>query len=177
VVRRDCRAHGQSALVGLFYPKVSAAVQIREGEDPDAGWILDLGEELFHHLGDYREILGHWLELPRTKVLVAESDAERIGFTLLSPGRSIGFLWRPWAELVGIGVEQEHRGRGVGQQLLVAAIDVATEWRASEVRLHTAAGNQIGQSFFHRHGFRTVADDASVYPSGETAVSMARSLV
>ncbi len=151
---------------------MSVPVQIREGGEADAGWILDLGDELFHHLGDYREILGHWLEVPRTKVLVAEYDHEKIGFTLMSPGRSIGFLWRPWAELVGIGTDGKHRRNGVGRELLLAAVDVATQWRAREIRLHTASGNHEGQAFFRRHGFRTTAGNDAVYPSGETAVSM-----
>ena len=69
-------------------------VQVRDGLDSDVGWILDLGAALFQDLGDYREILGHWLELPRTRILVAELEGESVGFALISPGRSIGFLWR-----------------------------------------------------------------------------------
>ena len=156
--------------------KVSQSAQIRGGEESDIAWILDLGDELFQHLGDYREILGHWMELPRTKLLIAEIAGERAGFALMAPGRSIGFLWRPWAELVGIGMQETHRRLGVGQQLLETAIDVAVDWRAREIRLHTAAGNLAGQSFFQRHGFRQVSADGSVYPSGEVAVSMVRSL-
>ena len=151
-------------------------VQIREGEDADVEWILDMGEQLFHDLGDYREILGHWLEVSRTRVLVAELEGRHIGFALLSPGRSIGFLWRPWAELVGIGIVEEHRGRGAGRQLVRASFEVAGQWRAREMRLHTARSNLRGQAFFVHHGFREVPGDGAVYPSGESAVSMVRSL-
>ena len=152
------------------------AVKIREGEDADVEWILDMGEQLFQDLGDYREILGHWLEVPRTRVLVAELDCRHVGFALLSPGRSIGFLWRPWAELVGIGIVEEHRGRGAGQQLVRASFEIAAQWRAREMRLHTARSNRRGQAFFAHHGFREVPGDGAVYPSGESAVSMVRSL-
>ena len=151
-------------------------VQVRDGLDSDVGWILDLGAALFEDLGDYREILGHWLALPRTRILIAELEGASVGFALISPGRSIGFLWRPWAELVGIGVLPQYRGRGVGRRLMGTVVEVADQWRAREVRLHTAGSNHRGQAFFDRHGFRSVASDGSVYPSGETAVSMVRSL-
>ncbi len=151
-------------------------MQIRRGGAADHEWILSLGGSLFEELGDYRDILGHWLELPRTLALVGEEGAERCGFALVAPRREIGFLWRPWMELVGIGTTETTRRRGVGTLLLDAVVEAAIERRAREIRLHTAVNNTVAQAFFAARGFRGEAADSALYPSGVPARAMVRVL-
>ena len=147
-------------------------IEIRQGTVSDEPWILDLGEELFCDLGNYREILGHWLALPKTMPLVAFSGEAQLGFALVSPERSIGFLYRPWAELVGIGVCAGNRRQGTGSALLRETLQIAARWRAREVRLHTAVSNRTGQKFFESQGFDFDSREVVFYPSGEEAVKM-----
>lgn len=151
-------------------------LRIRDGTRADDPWILSLGERLFGDLGDYRLILGHWLDSPRTISLIAENGDNRCGFVLVAPRRSIGFLWRPWAELVGIGTIEEARRVGVGRCLLDAAVGVGVSWRAREMRLHTAIANETGQAFFQATGFQHRVSEAIFYPSGEPALEMVRPL-
>lgn len=155
---------------------MQGAYEIRLGQARDEGWILDLGEELFHDLGDYREILGHWLAVPGAVTWVAEGSAGLCGFSLVARRHGLGFLWRPWVELVGIGTTASARRCGVGGQLLQAATATGREWHAREMRLHTARGNESGQAFFSARGFRSLPGQAAFYPSGEPALPMVRSL-
>lgn len=151
-------------------------MQIRRGGAADHEWILSLGGSLFEELGDYRDILGHWLQLPRTLALVGEEGAERCGFALVAPRREIGFLWRPWMELVGIGTTEPARRRGIGTLLLDAVVEVALERHAREIRLHTAVNNTAAQAFFGARGFRGEAAGSALYPSGVPARAMVRVL-
>jgi ribosomal protein S18 acetylase RimI-like enzyme len=156
---------------------VGASCRIRRGEARDEGWILGLGEELFGDLGDYREILGHWLKVPSAVTWVAEREAGLCGFSMVARRHALGFLWRPWVELVGIGTTPEARRCGVGRQLLGAATATGRDWHAREMRLHTALGNETGQAFFRASGFRSQPDGTAVYPSGERALPMVLLLV
>lgn len=151
-------------------------VRIRRGEAPDHEWILALGGRLFDDLGDYREILGHWLQQPRTVALVGECEGARCGFALVAPKREIGFLWRPWMELVAIGTTEATRRRGVGSRLLDAVVEEAGVRRAQEIRLHTAVTNQVGHAFFRARGFQRRSEEGACYPSGVPAHAMVRRL-
>jgi predicted GNAT family N-acyltransferase len=79
-------------------------------------------------------------------VLARDAQGRAIGTGRLTPQRSIGRL----------AVLREWRGRGVGEALLQALLDLARERRYSQVELH-AQVDAIG--FYEKFGFEPVGDE------------------
>ena len=57
------------------------------------------------------------------------------------------------AHIVSVGVRREHRGRGVGELLLVGAIEKATARRARVVSLEVRVSNLVAQNLYRKYGF------------------------
>lgn len=90
--------------------------------------------------------------------LVAELEHALIGFTIgvmqtdvrIYRVQRIGFLHDLW-------VEEQHRRGGIGRQLVSEAIDRFKKLGAEQVRLDTAAPNEIARKLFTSMGFRPSA--------------------
>src|SRR6185503_10451243 len=102
------------------------ALRLRAGLAPDLGFLSMLAREAFEDFGDYDRLLPEWARTPGIELTVAEEEGERVGVTLLGffdeASRSA-----PVADLLAIAVVAGQRGRGVGRQLLVAAVKRARE--------------------------------------------------
>jgi RimJ/RimL family protein N-acetyltransferase len=118
------------------------------------GWILS--SEGWRSIGDERRYLKTVQRHPDAAVFVADDDGEIVG--RLSLARDPHPASRHVAD-VGLMVAAEHRGRGIGRQLLEAAV----EWsRMSEIRKlelhvfpHNAPALGLYESFgFEREGYR-----------------------
>lgn len=57
------------------------------------------------------------------------------------------------AHLINIAVGGEYRRQGIGELLLISAIDLATEMNAKTVTLEVRASNLIAQSLYRKFGF------------------------
>jgi ribosomal-protein-alanine N-acetyltransferase len=60
------------------------------------------------------------------------------------------------AHIVTIAVRESHRGRGIGELLLIAAIALATLNEREVVTLEVRASNQAAQALYEKYGFRKV---------------------
>ena len=60
------------------------------------------------------------------------------------------------AHIVTIAVRESHRGRGIGELLLIAAIALATLNDQEVVTLEVRASNQAAQALYEKYGFRKV---------------------
>jgi RimJ/RimL family protein N-acetyltransferase len=118
------------------------------------GWILS--SEGWRSIGDERRYLKTVQRHPDAAVFVADDDGEIVG--RLSLARDPHPASRHVADL-GLMVAAGHRGRGIGRQLLEAAV----EWsRMSEIRKlelhvfpHNAPALRLYESFgFEREGYR-----------------------
>jgi dTDP-4-amino-4,6-dideoxy-D-galactose acyltransferase len=81
-------------------------------------------------------------------VLVAERDDKPVGFVSIHLGEetsSIGL----------IGVSADHRGRGVGQELVSSAVNWAKAQKRPEITVVTQGRNVAAQRCFQRAGFLT----------------------
>jgi ribosomal-protein-alanine N-acetyltransferase len=56
--------------------------------------------------------------------------------------------------IINIAVRESHRGRGIGETLIIASIDMATKLRASLVTLEVRASNTVAQSLYSKYGFQ-----------------------
>jgi ribosomal-protein-alanine N-acetyltransferase len=97
--------------------------------------------------------LGSWLgELKR--LFGSEEEGETSGEPI------VGFVgvWLTLdeAHIVTIAVRESHRGRGIGELLLIAAIALATINDREVVTLEVRASNQTAQALYEKYGFRKV---------------------
>lgn len=60
------------------------------------------------------------------------------------------------AHIVTIAVRESHRGRGIGELLLIAAIALATLNDQDVVTLEVRASNQAAQALYEKYGFKKV---------------------
>jgi ribosomal-protein-alanine N-acetyltransferase len=71
-------------------------------------------------------------------------------------GGPVGFigLWymADEAHVVSIGVDAQHRGKGVGELLLIAAIEQAMARNASEVTLEVRQSNEVAKNLYKKYG-------------------------
>jgi len=57
------------------------------------------------------------------------------------------------AHLTNIAVRRQHRGKGLGELLVIATIDLASELKASFMTLEVRASNLVAQNLYHKYGF------------------------
>ena len=57
------------------------------------------------------------------------------------------------AHIVTIGVRSEHRGRGVGELLLIAALEHATDHGATFATLEVRPSNRVARALYLKYGF------------------------
>ena len=143
----------------------------------DTAFVLSVAHKAFLAYGSYDNYLQDWFDNDAVSTYIAEIDGNRAGFFMLTtyqPGEGSGGLV---ADLVAIAVEPEYQSRGVGKRLLAHALSLAAnaDPPAREVWLVVAEGNSRAQRFFTAQGFR-LRDGVGVYPAGQRALRMAKSL-
>jgi len=104
---------------------------------------------------DYASFIGTQLDDPDIAVLVADESGSVIGYAYAAvEGYDYMALRGPAGVLHDLVVDPEHRGRGVGRQLLDATLAYLRSRGAPRVILWTAEPNEPAQRLFARVGFR-----------------------
>ena len=155
------------------------AIRLRPGLAPDLGFLSELAREAFEHFGDYDRLLPEWARTPGIELTVAEEDGQRVGLTLLGffeePPRPPGGATTV-ADLLAIAVAAAHRRRGVGRQLLQAAVKRARELArvnvVSALRLTVAQDNAGARRLFESLGLQYAPEHDGHYPKGQRALRM-----
>jgi ribosomal-protein-alanine N-acetyltransferase len=60
------------------------------------------------------------------------------------------------AHITNIALRTRYQGRGLGELLLIATIDLALELKATKMTLEVRASNQIAQNLYKKYGFMQV---------------------
>jgi ribosomal protein S18 acetylase RimI-like enzyme len=103
----------------------------------------------------YGSFLRSQLDDPESIVLVAEEHGRVIGYAYAAvEGIDYKALRGPAAVLHDLIVAPGHRGRGIGQRLLVEVLSQLAARGAPRAVLSTAARNAAAQRLFARMGFR-----------------------
>ncbi len=77
------------------------------------------------------------------------------------------------AHITAIAVEEVSRGKGIGELLLVGAIELAMQRGATEMSLEARVSNHVAQSLYTKYGFRKVGIRKAYYTDDrEDAVIM-----
>ena len=96
-------------------------------------------------------------------VFVAEEDGEVIGYVTTRLDRFTGI-----GRIPNLAVDERHRARGIGSDLIRYAIDWMREQGMAMAKIETLAQNERGQALYPRFGFREVARQIHyVMPLGE----------
>jgi len=77
------------------------------------------------------------------------------------------------AHITAIAVRERWRGLGIGELLLIGAIELALARRAKVLTLEVRASNHVAQSLYAKYGFKNVGGRKGYYnDNGEDAVIM-----
>ncbi|MGC9318844.1 MAG: ribosomal protein S18-alanine N-acetyltransferase [Armatimonadota bacterium] len=114
---------------------------------------------------------------PWSRSLLASelSQTDSIYLVATIDGRVVGFvgMWHVMGEghICTLAVAPEHRGRGLGELLVLGALDAAVEVGAEAVHLEYRAGNKAAAQLYEKLSFRRVGRRPGYYSdTGEDAV-------
>lgn len=111
--------------------------------------------------------LYHWW---REGFIVAENSGQVIGFiagVVPQPGQ---------ARILMLAVEEAHRNRGIGTQLMNSFVGVCAMRGMKSVELEVRQSNVGGISFYKRHGFQLMHSLEKFYTDGEDGYKMMKHL-
>jgi ribosomal-protein-alanine N-acetyltransferase len=77
------------------------------------------------------------------------------------------------AHVTTIGIAPEHRGKGIGELLFLALIDIALEMKANWLTLEVRVSNSVAQNLYRKYGLTTAGTKKHYYSdNGEDAYLM-----
>ena len=157
-------------------PPVVRAIVVRAATAADRVFVHALADQAFGAYGDYSGVLPEWLTDPRVATVLADDVGGRpLGFAMLGLR---GFRRPPVGrgELLAIAVVADERRRGIGRRLLEEVERRARAAHMRELRLSTAATNLGARRLYASRGFAVRAQILRFYPSGQSALEMAKRL-
>lgn len=108
---------------------------------------------------------------PHTRYFAARDGERLIGYAGIG---LLGNTFFPESEVLTIGVDPAHQGRGIGYALLRTLLDEA-EKHGGAVFLEVRTDNDTARALYERNGFVTVGLRKNYYrPSGADAYTMKR---
>lgn len=124
------------------------------GKDPSANVLQHVAEELTD------EAIARDQHDPDTTFLLARGDNGNIlGYVKLRSNRPTDDLPDPAAmQLERIYVDGTRHSGGIGSRLLLAALEAASQQRASALWLSVWKENQRAQAFYERNGFSRIGE-------------------
>jgi GNAT superfamily N-acetyltransferase len=155
-------------------------LQIRHGERSDLSVIAELirGLARYERLEDQVTMTEEKLERalfgerPYAETLIAEDDGTPVGFALFFHNFST-FLAQPGIYLEDLFVLPEHRGGGIGKELLQALARIAVERGCGRLEWAVLDWNESAIGFYERLGARPNADWTIYRMSGEPLRALA----
>ena len=136
-------------------------MRIRQATVEDRGVIAQLMTQLME-VGGYEgwqvspeqieESLRKMADNDAYQVLLAEDEGQVVGLLSLSFRYTI-FHPAPSALIDELVVERGHRRQGVGQRLMVDAIERCRAAGCCEIEVSTERSNEAAQEFYRQHGF------------------------
>ncbi|MDA4121388.1 MAG: ribosomal protein S18-alanine N-acetyltransferase [Thaumarchaeota archaeon] len=149
--------------------------QIRKCEREDIPAVIEINmATLPEHYSDYfyYEILA---EFPET-FLVAELENGLVGYIMCRVEYGFSQLKRlslaRKGHIVSIAVKDEHRGKGIGGRLVLAAQEEMEKKSATECYLEVRVSNQGAITLYEKLGYKSTGHLDAYYKDGEAALVM-----
>ncbi len=152
-------------------------IALRDAGGGDRQFVCGLSQEVFSRYGDYSGVLPDWLANPAVQTILAEDGAGRpVGFAMLGarPPRRLALHFG--GELLAVAVVADRRGAGIGRSLVLEIERRARAAHMGELRLSTASTNLVARRLYASLGFAVRTHYVRFYPSGQSALEMAKPL-
>lgn len=118
-------------------------------------------------------ILGKITDKVRQIVTLGNSRKDELPYVQSTAGYVALWMMADEAHITSIAVGQAHLNQGIGELLLISAIDLATEHNAMVVTLEVRASNRPAQALYEKYGFCKVGERHAYYSDNrEDAVIM-----
>lgn len=92
----------------------------------------------------------------------------------------VGYVCLMWEKGLGhilnLAVEENLRGKRLGERLLLAAIDRFTQKKMTKAVLEVRLSNEVARKLYEKHGFVEHHVEAGYYSDGEDALVMTKTL-
>ena len=126
---------------------------IRRAELSDAAAIAELAGQLGYPTDpdEMRIRLTRMLNDPQRTIIVAEVDGTVVGWTTIKVEAEL--TQAPYALISGLVVDEQHRGDGIGRELLQAAEEWVVEQGLTRLRLRANEIREDAHRFYLRNGF------------------------
>lgn len=148
-------------------------IRIGPADADDLDSIKALSGKAFERYGDYQEVISQWFRSEMTETIIGRLKKKTVGFAMIGLIQDEGPDSKV-CELLAIAVDPDKRRRGIGQRLMMAVYDKATQWRVERIVLHTAKENLPARSLFTRNGFILSGLKKRFYPAGQDALIMSK---
>jgi ribosomal-protein-alanine N-acetyltransferase len=149
---------------------------IRRCENEDLNAVVEINmDTLPEHYSDYF-FESTLRELPESFV-VAELDKKVVGYIMckieygFSNFRKLGFVKK--GHVVSVAVLQNHRGKGLGNALMLEGINGIMNRKGDEIYLEVRVSNKPAILIYQKLGFQIKSKLRSYYRDGEDAFLMA----
>lgn len=130
---------------------------LRGATGGDADAVLQINALAFGPFWQYDDpVVMSWM-LTADRGVVAEVNEEVVGFAITTYGLAGGY-----GHLIRIATHPRFRGRGIGRQLVVDAVNFARRAGAPGLALNTQASNRVSRSLYESLGFRLTGHSLAV---------------
>ena len=108
-------------------------------------------------------MLGRITDKVRQAVTLGNSKKDKLPTVRDIAGYIALWMMADEAHVTSIAVSQAHLNQGIGELLLISAIDLATEHNAVVVTLEVRASNRPAQALYEKYGFCRVGERRAYY--------------
>jgi len=141
-----------------------------ELKEEDIARIAEIEASLFKNQAWSLALIKSELERPENLVIVVKDDfLEVIGYIIVK-------ILLDEAEILRFGVKKENQGKGIGEGLLMAALDVLRRSGIKKVFLEVSADNTKAQRLYEKFEFKKVGKRKDYYSPGKPAFIMCKIL-
>jgi ribosomal protein S18 acetylase RimI-like enzyme len=148
--------------VPAVLPMVQKLCALHETWDPERYGFLPQVADMYHGW------LANRARDPRSVFLVGEREAKPVAFLIGTVDRAIPIYRVPeFGFIHDVWVEPEYRHEGIARQMTMLAIEKFREMGMKQVRLETAALNDVARDLFVSCGFRVSAVEMMYEIRGE----------
>jgi N-acetylglutamate synthase-like GNAT family acetyltransferase len=141
-------------------PRIMASTTIRNADRNDLAALTALSGQLGYSVkeSDVAERLEVILQRDDNAVFVAELDRKVVGWAQVVAMRLLESP--PFAELTGLVVDQDTRGRGLGRRLVEACAQWAHDRQLQQIRVRSNIVREEAHRFYMRVGFEKIKSQA-----------------
>jgi ribosomal-protein-alanine N-acetyltransferase len=124
-----------------------------------------LDHDIFGKLAYPYFVLRQWFDVHGEHFVVIDSSSARAGLcgyamVALEPSRETAWL-------LGLGVHEDHRGRGFGDVLMSKAIEICEKAGAKQIKITVRPTNDAALGVYTKAGFSQVDEENDYFGAGE----------